>query len=184
MEPAAASAAPAAAATDEDESLRLALALQKEEMGELHQQLAAVPQPDFGAAADDGVDDETRQTLELAWRLQQEEQDRVEQHQREQREAAERMQQEPEDNESLALAIRLQQEDDEQALRSALGVLGGGDDDEPGSPSGYSYEQLMRLTETVGTVSKGASSEAINALRTMSFEQAQADPDVLVDEQV
>lgn len=136
-------------------------------------------QPDFDAA--DDVDEETRKTIELAMRLEEEEHARVAEHQAAMAHFAEH--DEEDDAETLALAIRLQQEDDEQALRDALGVLGGGDDDQPGSPSTYSYEQLMRLTETVGTVSRGATSEAIGALRTMRFDAAQADPGVHVGEQ-
>ena len=63
------------------------------------------------------MDDATRESFELAWRLQAEEDARV----AEQQAAATRLQDEPEDAESLALAIRLQQEDDEQALRNAMG---------------------------------------------------------------
>jgi len=148
-------------------SVRLALELQQEEMGDLQR-------PDF---SDPDLDDETRQTLELAWRLQEEERLRIQ----EQNDAAERLQGEPEDEESIALAIRLQQEDDESALRSALGV--GEDEEDPGSPSQYSYEQLMRLQDTVGMVSKGASSEDINALRTMTVEEARSDPKVILGEQ-
>ena len=97
--------------------------------------------------------------------------------------AAERLQNEPEDAESIALAIRLQQEDDEQALRNALGVMGG-DGSEPGSPSQYSYEQLMRLSETVGEVSRGASEDDINKLRTMTYEEACKDSTIILGEQV
>jgi len=130
--------------------------------------------PDFG-----DVDDDTRQSLELAWRLQQEEQARMQEHAA----AAERLQNEPEDAESIALAIRLQQEDDEQALRNALGVMGGDDGSEPGSPSQYSYEQLMRLSETVGEVNRGASEDDINKLRTMTYEEACKDSNIILGEQ-
>ena len=81
--------------------------------------------------------------------------------------AAEMEQSLPQDAESIALAIRLQQEDDEMALRNALGIAGNEDGD-PDSPSHYSYEQLMQLGQTIGEVSRGASSEAISALRTVS----------------
>ncbi len=99
----------------------------------------------------------------------------------EQQAAAARLQDEPEDAESIALAIRLQQEEDEQALRDAIGVPEG-DDEAPGSPSQYSYEQLMRLTETVGEVSRGASSDVIEKLRTMSYAEARADPAIVLGE--
>ena len=49
--------------------------------------------------------------------------------------AAERLEGQADDEASIALAIRLQQEDDESALRNALGVTDG----EPGSPSEYTY---------------------------------------------
>jgi hypothetical protein len=157
------------AAEEDDElspSVRLALELQQEEMGEMQR-------PDF---SDPDLDDETRQTLELAWRLQEEERLRIQ----EQNDAAERLQGEPEDEESIALAIRLQQEDDESALRDALGVAEG---EEPVSPSQYSYEQLMRLQETVGMVSKGASAEDIIALRTVTVQAARADSTIILGEQ-
>ena len=129
----------------------------------------------------EGMDEETRQSFELAWKLQAEEDAR----EAEQAAAAARIQHEPEDTESMALAIRLQQEDDEQALRNALGVLGGdADSDDPGSPSQYSYEQLMNLQQTVGEVSRGASFQAIDALRTMSYEEACKDADVILGDQV
>ena len=96
---------------------------------------------------------------------------------------AARLQHEPEDADSIALAIRLQQEDDEQALRDALGVQEGEEED-PGSPSQYSYEQLMRLSQTVGEVSKGASAEQITGLPIMTYAEAQKDSRVLLGEQV
>ena len=99
----------------------------------------------------------------------------------EQQEASERMQNEPEDAESLALAIRLQQEDDESALRDALGVQEGEAD--PGSPSQYTYEQLMRLQDTVGMVSKGASEDSINALTKLTVAEARRDRSVVLGEQ-
>ena len=67
-------------------------------------------------------------------------------------------------------------------LRNAIGVQDGEDD--PGSPSEYTYEQLMRLQETVGMVSKGASTTTIEALRTLTVEQARADSSVVLGEQV
>jgi len=129
----------------------------------------------------EGLDEETRQSIELAMRLQAEEDARI----AEQDVAAARMQElGPEDNDSIALAIRLQQEDDEQALRDALGVQAGEGDDDPGSPSQYSYEQLMRLQQTIGEVSRGASSDAIDALRTMSYEDCCNDENVILGDQV
>ena len=160
-------------ATEEDESERLCRQLQNEELGSM---MHGMEQPSFEG---EELDEETRQSLELAWRLQEEERQRH----AEQTAAAERLQNEPEDAESIALAIRLQQEDDEQALRNAIG-LQGDEDDEPGSPSSYSYEQLMRLSQTIGEVSRGASSEQILALRTMTVEEARADSSILLGEQV
>ena len=124
------------------------------------------------------MDDATRESFELAWRLQAEEDARV----AEQQAAATRLQDEPEDAESLALAIRLQQEDDEQALRNAMGET----EEEGGdlSPSQYSYEQLMRLGQTIGEVSRGASAEHICALRCMGYEEARKDSSIILGEQV
>jgi len=166
-------ASPAAHVSPGDtDSMRLCLALQQEELGQIQQ-------PDFATAETDGMDDETRATLELAWRLEQEERARLQ----EQTAAAERLANEPEDTDSLALAIRLQQEDDEQALRNVIGVLPPDEGSEPGSPSQYTYEQLMRLGETIGEVSKGAAAEDIAALRTMSYDEASADSTVILGEQ-
>jgi hypothetical protein len=152
--------------------MRLALALQQEE-------LASGFMPEQQGSLDtEGLDEETKQSLELAWRLQEEERKRID----EQREAASRMQGEPDDEESIALAIRLQQEDDEQALRDALGVQEGEMDDQ-GSPSQFSYEQLMRLGETVGEVSRGACPEQITALRTCTVAEAQANKAIILGEQ-
>ena len=124
------------------------------------------------AAAGDGMSEEERQSIELAMRLQAEEEARME----EEADALERMQGMPastEDEESLRLAIQLQQEEDDATLRRFLGEQagvadGGADGDGRGggaiSPSQYSYEQLLRLGDSVGTVSRGASEEAIQAL--------------------
>jgi len=135
--------------------------------------VVGMPQEDYATPVNDS--DPDHESLLLALQLQAEEEARV----AEQTAAMERLQNEPEDAESLALAIRLQQEDDEQALRDALGVQGD-DDDEPGSPSQFSYEQLMTLGQRIGEVSKGASNEAIEALRTMSYEEACEDSTVIV----
>lgn len=134
-------------------------------------------------AAPAPVEQKTAEEIEaesfaLAWRLQQEEDTRI----AEEHAVDARLPHESEDAESLALAIRLQQEDDESALRAALGVEEGGDD--PGSPSQYSYEQLMRLSQTVGEVSRGASLQVIEALRTMTCEEARNDPSIVLGEQV
>ena len=173
-----------ASASSENESLRLCLALQQEELAASMaqaQQNGSDARPSAadgaGSASADGgeadqLDEETRATLELARRLQEEERLYL----AEQQAAHERLAGEAEDEDSLALAIRLQQEDDEQALRDALGLQGGeGDDDDPGSPSQYSYEQLMRLGETVGEVSRGASGDQIESLRTLTVAEAQAE---------
>ena len=131
-----------------------------------------------------GMDEETKASFELAWRLQEEEDAWVlELHAAHARAAPAAAAQGPEDAESIALAIRLQQEDDEQALRDALGVQEGEEED-PGSPSQYSYEQLMRLSQTVGEVSKGASAEQITGLPIMTYAEAQKDSRVLLGEQV
>lgn len=156
--------------TDLSPSIRLAMELEQEEMARL--QPASLSEMDLS-----GLDDETRQSIELAMRLEEEERQRVQ----EQAAATARLQNEPEDEESLALAIRMQQEDDESALRDALGVQEG--DEDPGSPSGYSYEQLMRLQDTVGMVSRGASSEDVNTLcPTMTIEEVKKNPKIVLGE--
>lgn len=88
----------------------------------------------------------------------------------------------PEEAESLALAIRLQQEDDEAQLRATLGLTGSQED--PVSPSSLSYEQLLQLGSTIGTVSKGASSESIRALDRMTVAEARMCKSVILGEQV
>ena len=77
---------------------------------------------------------------------------------------------------SLALAIRLQQADDDEALGDALGV------DEGGSPSQLSYETLLRLGDAVPAVSRGASVESIDKLRTITLEVARADSSLHLQE--
>ena len=149
-------------------SLRLAQELQSTEL----EGLAAPASSDADLSE---LDEETRQTIELAMKLQEEE--RL--YMQEQMAAAARFAAEPEDEDSIALAIRLQQEDDESALRNAIGA----DGEDPGSPSEYTYEQLMRLQETVGMVSKGASVQAIEALRTVTLEDARADSSIVLGEQ-
>ena len=174
--------APAPAVADDEESLRMALELQEQESSAWT--TAAASSSSGGVLPFDttGMDEETKASLELAWQLEQDERQRI----AEQQAAAERLSTEPEDAESIALAIRLQQEDDELALRNALGVLPPGDDgdsEEPGSPSQYSYEQLMRLGETVGEVSRGAKEDEIQSLRTMTYAAAKADSTVILGEQ-
>ena len=110
-------------------------------------------------------EDEEAASLELAMRLQLEEEAWMAQQQAGMAQQQAMEETADEDEESLALAIRLQQEDDDEQLRLALGVQ----NDERGSPGSYSYEQLMNLTETVGTVSRGASDESIGALPTVTF---------------
>ena len=85
------------------------------------------------------------------------------------------------DEASIALAIRLQQEDDDAQLRATLGLAEG---EEMGDPDNLSYEQLLRLNDTVGTVSRGASSESVEALKLMTVAEARADPSVRLGEQV
>ena len=60
-------------------------------------------------------------------------------------------------------------------------MLGVGED-EAGSPSQLPYETLLRLGEAVPAVSRGASVEAIDQLRTISLEDAQADPTLHLQE--
>lgn len=99
---------------------------------------------------------------------------------REQQEAVARFDGVSDDDESMALAIRLQQDDDEAALRDALGMQEG---EHRGSPSQYSYEQLMLLSEVIPEVNRGASIEDISALRTMSYEEARADQRLVLGDQ-
>jgi len=133
-------------------------------------------------------------TLELVWRLQREEDARFAE-----REAADARfgGESPgggdahgalseEEAESLALAIRLQQEEDDAALRAVLGpaaVLDQETRDGASSPSQYSYETLMRLGEALGEVSKGASAVAIASLRTVRVCAGRADASILIGEQ-
>jgi E3 ubiquitin-protein ligase BIG BROTHER-like protein len=81
-----------------------------------------------------------------------------------------------EDAVSIALAIRMQQQADDEALRGALGVAD--DEARPESPAGYSYEQLLRLQETVGTVSRGATAASVDALRALTVAAARGDASV------
>ncbi len=85
------------------------------------------------------------------------------------------------DDESLLLAIRLQQEDDDAALRAALGIegvmAGEAHRDDAGSPSNYAYEDLLRLSEAVGEVSRGAAADKIGSLPVLAIEQVRAHPE-------
>ena len=72
------------------------------------------------------------------------------------------------DAESIALAMRLQQECDDEAFRNALGL--GGDV----SVDDANYEDLQQLNEAVPVVSRGASSEAIHSLCTSSVRDTRA----------
>ena len=93
------------------ESLRLAQQLEDEEFAAYRE-----PALGFSEAELAEMDDETRQSIELAMRLQEEERLRIQ----EQQAAAERLEGQADDEESIALAIRLQQEDDESALRNRV----------------------------------------------------------------
>ena len=100
-------------------------------------------------------DDATKQTMQLVWQLQQQEFAFAEHAAALEQEGgggARHDDDEVDDEESLALAIRLQQEDDEAQLRSVLGAREG----ETGSPSAMSFEQLLRLGEAVGEVREKA----------------------------
>jgi len=90
-----------------------------------------------------------------------------------------------EEAESLAFAIRLQQEEDDAALRAVLGPAASLDDERDGavSPSQYSYEVLMRLGEALGEVSKGAAEGTIHALRTLRCSAARDDASVRLGDQ-
>ena len=123
---------------------------------------SATPSPSQAKTPPAAIGDDEEASLALALRLQLEEEAWMAQQNAAAEELAEAP---PDDEESLALAIRLQQEDDDEQLRRALGVQNG----ERGSPGSYSYEQLMALTETVGTVSRGASDASIGALPTVTF---------------
>ena len=90
-----------------------------------------------------------------------------------QRAGAQRIDEIPEDAESIALALQLQQEDDDNTLRNAIGVQEEGA--EGMSPSMLTYEQLLALGETMGAVSKGAKGADIAALDTVTVGAARAD---------
>lgn len=124
--------APVAAseAATPDDSLRLALELQRQE----EQYMAAQREGEARLAE---LDDEEDESLVLAWRLQQEEDDRA-----------------------LFLALNGGREVPEGALPRNV------------SPSQMTYDELTALGENLGTVSKGTSRAAIDQLPTMSYEAA------------
>lgn len=80
----------------------------------------------------------------------------------------------PELEASLALAMQLQQQDDAAQLQAALAGVSGvaalseGADLRALSPSQLDYEQLIRLGENLGHVSRGASQESVDELPVRS----------------
>jgi len=111
--------------------------------------------------------DEDAQSLALALRLQAEEESRYGAYDEDEG----REPDDPELDASLRLAMQLQQEDDDAQLRAALlGVAGASapDDGRPLSPSQLDYEQLIRLGENVGHVSRGASQESVDSLLVLT----------------
>eukprot|EP00633_Aureoumbra_lagunensis_P001774 CAMPEP_0197288664 /NCGR_PEP_ID=MMETSP0890-20130614/5821_1 /TAXON_ID=44058 ORGANISM="Aureoumbra lagunensis, Strain CCMP1510" /NCGR_SAMPLE_ID=MMETSP0890 /ASSEMBLY_ACC=CAM_ASM_000533 /LENGTH=259 /DNA_ID=CAMNT_0042759571 /DNA_START=371 /DNA_END=1147 /DNA_ORIENTATION=- len=161
--------------------------------------------------ADDGMTAEERESLRLAMELESEE----EQYFEEQRRGAERLAEleraraaskgtrdedneddedddyeeendEEEIDESLALAWRLQQEEDDRAL---FMVLNGGSDIPSDvvprnvSPSQMTYDQLNDLGERLGKVSKGTTRDVIDALPTFAYSDASSHPHVVLGEQ-
>ncbi|KAJ1633740.1 hypothetical protein T492DRAFT_978431 [Pavlovales sp. CCMP2436] len=86
----------------------------------------------------------------------------------------------PELEASLALAMQLQQQDDANQLRAALvgmGAIAADADEEDArsfSPSQLDYEQLTRLGENVGHVSRGASQESVEELPVRTHAQCAA----------
>lgn len=168
--------------------------------------------PDFGSASEDPtsaraggreeVDSAEKESLRVALELQREE----EWYMAAQREGAARLaeleatreddddegveeeeeEEEEEIDESLALAWRLQQEEDDRALFIALN---GGQEPPPGmlprnvSPSQMTFDELTQLGENIGKVSKGTSKSAIDDLPTCTFRVASSDPNVIVGDQ-
>ena len=177
-----------APADEEEESLRLALQMQEEEerymasqregaqrLARLEAQRAAErttpADPNLGtpggeSAGDEDVEDD-------------DEEDDDEDDARSEDEDDEEI------DESLALAWRLQQEDDDRAL---LMALNGGREPPAGvtarnvSPSQMTYDQLMELGDNIGKVSKGAASSAVDALPTCKYCDA-ADHGAIVGDQ-
>lgn len=139
--------APETMDSDERESLRLALALQSEEERYIEEQregAARLAQIEAGREDDDqagDIEDESE---------------------------------EEEMDESLALAWRLQQEEDDRALFIALN---GGREPPLGtlprnvSPSQMTFDELTQLGENIGKVSKGTSKSAIDDLPTCTFSE-------------
>ena len=80
-------------------------------------------------------------------------------------------------DESLALAWRLQQEDDDRAL---LMAMNGGIEPPEGaterslSPSQMTYDQLLQLGENVGKVSKGTDQKQLDDLPTCTYGEAKS----------
>lgn len=142
------------------------------------------------AAAPDSMDSGERESLRLALALQSEEERYIEaqregaarlaqiEAEREDDDQAEDIEDEDEEeelDESLALAWRLQQEEDDRALFIALN---GGREPPPGtlprnvSPSQMTFDELTQLGENIGKVSKGASKSAIDDLPTCTFAES------------
>ncbi|KAG8467665.1 hypothetical protein KFE25_006717 [Diacronema lutheri] len=93
----------------------------------------------------------------------------------------------PELEATLALAMQLQQQDDAAQLHAALmgnladGGVNAGVNLRALSPSQLDYEQLIRLGENVGHVSRGASQESVDELPVRSHAECCAPhSDVLV----
>jgi E3 ubiquitin-protein ligase BIG BROTHER-like protein len=108
--------------------------------------------------------EDEKNSLALAMRLQAEEEEGYAFEENDDDESAEPN--DPELEASLALAMQLQQQDDAAQLAAALAgagvVVDGGM--RALSPSQLDYEQLIRLQENVGHVSRGASQDAVDEL--------------------
>ncbi|KAH8066960.1 ubiquitin-protein transferase [Aureococcus anophagefferens] len=158
-----------APADEEEESLRLALQMQEEEARAAERTTPADPNlgtPGGESAGDEDVeDDDDDDDDEDDARSEDEDDEEI--------------------DESLALAWRLQQEDDDRAL---LMALNGGREPPAGvtarnvSPSQMTYDQLMELGDNIGKVSKGAASSAVDALPTCKYCDA-ADHGAIVGDQ-
>jgi hypothetical protein len=129
-------------------------------------------QLDFGNAAAGGDDE----SLQLALRLQAEEEAGLLYDDDGAEGAAEEANDDPELEASLILAMQLQQEDDAAQLRAALVGMGAVDEDDARafSPSQLDYEQLTRLGENVGHVSRGASQQSVDELPVRTHAQCSA----------
>lgn len=87
-------------------------------------------------------------------------------------------------DESLALAYRLQQEEDDRALMDALN---GGQNSSAAlprnvSPSQMTFDELTQLGENLGKVSKGTSKSALDELPTCTYAEA-AEKNAITGEQ-